>query len=613
MLVGGAFTPYNCQYKTISAGTHSRGAGTLHDMRLVLTVLMLLVTICVWFSFPIAHQYLFSSINQPVVIDGGPIEKVYVNSEIQDKRPFDEIEYLPFKKENILDDFKSLPRLYIDLFVYRQHDPYLGLIDDRLEDELLFSTYQRIVDLFAQANIHVRIDPTNFLSKRTLSRVEAEVYLKYYGHLSSQESFKNQLNSIISRIQQAENIASDDVLGVQLLSFSVDSHPYKLSPWQLLNPVNIFPVYYFHKMNALARHRQIFVRSGNCHTRPSPTFAFRNETISLPKCPKRAIEALDLTSVVYSRLLSHELAHAAGNLQDGPNMCKTLENITSWDQVNLMTQHKYVGIVGHPCRGSGYKQEGQCIYLRVGQWLKVRRFLKEIDISPSPPISGATTIGDSTMQVGVHAAGNIHDMVFSMQVGNHTYNRKSASNGCRTIKSARVIVFSRLPCPVSAGYISRVRFMPSYWNDFKGYFKMEILVVRANTLNVYNIVNRSGIVEVHYPAQKMHIELETNRIPISQGEQIALSFSGLANVDTRAYHHDTVYADIVGPLRNFFEHAVASSIRGASYPNIRKVDRASDYFMVSDAAISPTALSFLTHNSTGCSEPIFNYDVVSKS
>lgn len=212
--------------------------------------------------------------------------------------------YLPFNKEYVKEYLMNGPDsslLYYDINIIRLNDKY-GLINDKLNLTEITETFQKVVDIFAQANIYIRINKKDLRYIHSLPKTKSLAYLRYVEGPDLAEQMDLQKPKSLRIIKNEKRIeyvewfqkemrkvfpvpsfelllrgpkstyttifnseSKSDALNI--LSDWAIGYPYKLTPWDLAHGTTIFPVFYTHlKTGSVSSGGHIVSRTGSCFT-----------------------------------------------------------------------------------------------------------------------------------------------------------------------------------------------------------------------------------------------------------------------------------------------------------------------------------------------------------
>lgn len=266
--------------------------------------------------------------------------------------------YLGFNPKLILHDLRSTPMLVYDVNVIRLSDSF-GLVNDMLTDEQIEQTFQNVVDIFAQANIFVRVNRRDLASVQKLSRKKSLIYLGYVEgpDLAEQVDAQKPETSRISKGKKRQEFVEwfraemrkfFPVPSVELLMRGPKTgltsnqgsdlkhevsdtlsdwsfgFPALLPPWDLAHTTSMFPVFYFHeKSGSSSSAGRVIVRTGGCSKSDDDS---ENEAFSASMSPA-ASSPPPPPSKVASTPAQDDVTYATKTIYEGKNVkCKGFES-----------------------------------------------------------------------------------------------------------------------------------------------------------------------------------------------------------------------------------------------------------------------------------------------
>ncbi|KAH9254015.1 hypothetical protein BASA81_007890 [Batrachochytrium salamandrivorans] len=381
-------------------------------------------------------------------------------------------EFLEFNQSLILPEFRDLPMMEVEAEYFRFRDRF-GLIDTGFTDEQILQALQRLVDIYAKANVRIRIRPKEALSFVDLSDERAKAYWYYVdypkGDLLSKErrERKELMTKVIGKrlISLFDRVYFKDRNG--LLDW-ITGFPNERTRWEQRNVVGIFPVYFFYYMNGAGETNCMRFRAGDC-SKPKLVQSIQeftpNETVqtmcyhmevgtinSAHRTTKerpvvRKWEKFEFNLDMAIRLIAHEFGHALKLQHVTGKACIPLK---TWSDGNLMNQVRQMALEGTECNGVGWPWKTvEATKLLAWQCHAIRRNLYA-DLRPTPIATGELRVGKSIEVLGRRTlAGNRvgKEEIYAF-VGQHIIDwsgqgrlkRVSWKSGSRLTKPIRISV-----------------------------------------------------------------------------------------------------------------------------------------------------------------------------
>lgn len=278
-------------------------------------------------------------------------------------------EFLEFDPNLVLPQFRDLPILEVEAEYFRFRDKY-GLIDTGFTDDEIIYALQRLVNIYAKANVRIRIRPKEALAYVDLSDDRAKAYWYYVdfpkGDLLSPA--KRARKEIMEReigkdlIAMFDRVYSKDRNG--LLDW-VLGFPLERTRWEQRNVVALYPVYFYYYMNGGGETNCMRFRAGDC-SRPKQIqnveggnlktmcYHFQQQRNSENEVEDHAAvrpwEKQPFTLDMAVRLIAHEMGHAL-KLQHPTGKCVELKK---WSEGNLMNQVRKMTLQGEECTKVGF-------------------------------------------------------------------------------------------------------------------------------------------------------------------------------------------------------------------------------------------------------------------
>lgn len=335
-------------------------------------------------------------------------------------------EFLEFNQSLILPEFRNLPLMEVEAEYFRFRDRF-GLIDTGFTDEQILHALQRLVDIYAAANVRIRIRPREALSYVDLSDERAKAYWYYVdypkGDLLSKErrERKELMTKVIGKrlISLFDRVYFKDRNG--LLDW-ITGFPNERTRWEQRNVVGIFPVYFFYYMNGAGETNCMRFRAGDC-SKPKTVqsiqaFTAPNETVqtmcyhmevgtinSERRTTKerpvvRKWERFEFNLDMAVRLIAHEFGHALKLQHVTGKACVPLK---AWSEGNLMNQVRQMALEGTECNGVGWPWKAvEATKLLAWQCHAIRKNLNA-DLRPPPVAAGELRVGKSIEVLGRRA------------------------------------------------------------------------------------------------------------------------------------------------------------------------------------------------------------------
>jgi hypothetical protein len=227
---------------------------------------------------------------------------------------------------------------------------------------------QKLVNIYAQANVRIRINKKAALARIRLSSERAKAYWFYVdypkGSSLSEERLKRKelmnekigmrLIKLFERIDRERGSLLDWIFG----------WPEERSPWENENVIGMFPSYFYYFMNGGGETGCMRFRTGDCKfpkliqgTDNEFTYCYHmqvgivsSKDIKTEVPIVRSWERYNFTTDMGIRLVAHEMGHAM-SLQHYTGRCVSFD---SWEQGNLMSQVRQITVGELPCRSVGY-------------------------------------------------------------------------------------------------------------------------------------------------------------------------------------------------------------------------------------------------------------------
>jgi len=538
------------------------------------------------------------------------------------------------------------PDLVFDLQVQRFVDDF-NLIDDDLSVEELENIFSKVVLLFANFGVYVRIDGSDLSKLDRLDRGRSLDFLAYVegpdkAELENRQLFNEDdidfadwvkkkyrdfygfelLESIVNLPKDLKDANyNDNRYSFQRNLFDwIIGFPHKRTPWELVNSAVFAPVFYFHAMNGECRVGRIGGRTSSCWEHRKPILdPDSGEFIKNATCRRfegnlrlrasknsyyRPHEMIRMRGKTAVRMFAHEIGHNF-NLHHPASACVSKN---SWKEGNLMLQRRFVGLSSQKrCPATPVPEQDDALFLSKGQIETIRNAIRHVDIRPSFPVNFARTIGETTLQLGSS----------SPTVGSPFLEGRKAFIGSKSLEKQvgctlqkATIVFNRIRAPVNC-VVRRVRWMPFRFENED--FTLEILIVSPSG---FEIQHRSGPLLVAKSLQRTHKEISNLALPMRKGDLIALSRTDGENldVDQKLYNSsDLKYGDVSGKFKLVFNSIHQGMLQNNS-EDIPWAPRFADSFHYSQKPVLPGATrihaSAAPENlpATWCAELIFNYD-----
>ena len=552
---------------------------------------------------------------------------------------------LPFREKYVSAHAKKLPRLQLEVDYLRLTDE-LGLVDTGWSDELVLSALQDLVDIWAQANIRLRIHRKEALQYVQLSRARSLAYWYYTDYprgnltraldtvltgrardnathvaaaradLAEREARRAHMKSRIGSEQLARLRAIDTER--QGLFDWIVGWPAERTPWEAKNVASIYPVFYYFYMNGGGERGATRVRAGDCKTVryvdgwPVRCLGFQPHPVldsSLGPQFYRQWEKLNFTYGQAVRLLAHEMGHALGLRHPHLRSGQTCKYYSSWSKGELMAQVRAVSVRGFRCRNSGFPYFArQSTFLTEDNVLEAREKVRW-DLRQTPVVPGAQLVGGSTEQL---------------------------STSCKVAGAAKVIVFTQLPSPVD-GFVWRVRWKSSSATDAE----LLVAVVTEVSARINQTAAREGELDKHELSSRQFQVRSLSRIlphenyfvhhehdvllSIRKGDYVAIaalnSRSRGIRIAQRVHKDDSVLVgDVIPSARKSRHPMVADHMhsvdRNLAYPRVLSAHASQEAFYYSSAFVTGMSkrgkifrVQRVAKNKDACAPLIFNYDV----
>jgi len=512
----------------------------------------------------------------------------------------DEDELLPFNSNLVRERFRSTPRVEMEAEYFRFEDDF-GLIDTGWSDDEVLFALQRLVDIYAQANIRIRLRRSEALARVRLSRERSLAYWFYVDypkrHLTNSTQ-RQQRKALMNRIIGKELVSLFEALDTErqgLFDFIV-GWPEERTPWENANVVGMYPTFYYFYMNGGGEEGCMRFRTGDCNT-PKTIRGVENDALNV-YCYRmdvrrgedrgrteeipivRSWEGYNFTADMAIRLVAHEMGHAM-KLKHPNRGCVQVSN---WEQGNLMTQVMMLAGARQVCRVTGWPHlAAKATFLTDDQIATARDNVKR-DLRETRPVSGSSRVGKTT---------------------------EVRPTPCKSPRGSPIIGFvaSTLPVPES-GTITRVRWKSGRTFDSKD--RIKISVGRMDRGSTWR-ETRSEIVRPHSLGSHVHQEHDVT-ISVEKGDLVAILLmktrdeEGLMPESHYYSDPDALAVDVVGEIpyskrdHPTINHVISVIDKNALYPSV--VPRAA---AVEGSTIRTTEEGWTS--SEGCAEWIFNYDL----
>lgn len=519
-------------------------------------------------------------------------------------------EFLPFPEEMVDDLYKKEPKLIYDVDLIRMSDDF-GLIDDNYTVEELSDIFTKVIEIYAKANIYIRMPKEDLLNIHKLTRIKSLQYLAYvegpdFGEYTDFIENKNshglgqnlqeynkwyykEWKKVINRkipliesfvrsfrsLKKSYWVKQKSDFKRNFLDWII-GFPHLLTPWQIMHSTPMFPLYSVHIMNGECRAGKIVGRTSSCWNTKKVIIdkANNNQFIKNMTCRGyihqiqsrykmkkgevfvRDTEKRLMYGAGAARMWAHEIGHSL-SLHHPSNECNEAEK---WEDNQLMMQQRYVGVKGIGCPETPTDDQAKGVAWTQKQINIIRKFIMDKDIKQSRTIPNGITIGDSTEQLGARSIPVFRRFILNRAnfIGNGKNIRRRP---CDLPKS--LIVFRRLPSPFD-GYLYRIRWLPSKWNDEP--FRIRVFVVSSLDIDddnnsktkekfSYEVTQRSDYIEVPKTIQKTHIELDLVKpLLISKGQMVMIASENgkPIDIDQQLYDSENVlYGDISGKLPQY--------------------------------------------------------------
>ncbi|CAK9095633.1 Aminodeoxychorismate synthase (ADC synthase) (4-amino-4-deoxychorismate synthase) (p-aminobenzoate synthase) [Durusdinium trenchii] len=570
-------------------------------------------------------------------------------------------DYLAFDSSLVHARFRSEERLVYDLLVVRPSDKF-GLIADTYSDQELRTLLQQVVDIFAVANVHVRIDLRDVQRRVSVSEKRAVAYLNYVegqdaNELKLRASGRDPDAKPLQPHQQRFAELSQHAFGEPVVDWDTDrpglrqmvmqdlldwilGFPVLATPWDMVYSTAVFPVYFFHNMNGIGGSGRVVVRAGSCWEkdkvlpetqgrRPSCR-RFQSTAASRVKLEEpvlRRYEKLRMAGRIASRLWAHEIGHQL-SLHHPKKGNKKCSLYPSWDKAQLMVQQRSVGIVGHSCSSLGHPDQGRATRLTVEEMQSVRAFVQRMDIRPSATLPSGITLGPTTMQLGATAP------PVSRKLKKHVERMHKGRGGKLAVANCSLpqhtIAFTGL-VPSTAGRVARLRWVPaaSARGASRRSQQVEVLVLDPDGAALHGpafpplkVAGRSGALHIPSSVQHMHVELDLNEpLEIHPGQILALTSSQPLNIDQQRYASArALFADVVGErpfASGLVKKLLAAEDVPTMYPKVALAQPRLDSFAfrgepgsVLPEAHTVAGLGFARSAAAACAPLLFNFDLL---
>jgi len=575
--------------------------------------------------------------------------------------------FLAFRPEHILAEFKNSERLIYDISVIRLADNF-NLINDDLTFAEIEEAMQQVVDIFAQANIYVRVSRDQLMAQINLSRGRSLVYMSYVEgpdlaeivearrnqtaryHKTERERYmtwhRKQMLDVfpVQTIEQmvrgskaaliapGQTIAKEEMRS-DILDW-VLGFPSLLTPWDILNSAAVFPVSYLHKpQRAFGSKAHVVVGTQSCDRSVSlPKTVYRGRLATCKgfesSLVKRAssdtahnftgpLAALKFDAEMIGRSIAHELGQTLG-LSYHDSECTQFDHLEEGFlrlPPELVTTNS-----SSDCSAPITKEHFRATVLTPREASIARNYLKFRDIQPSPMLPRAVRIGESTLQIGSMSP-YLFDRVKPKFAG---AGKTALAQSTECLLPQTVVVLSRLETP-AVGYVKRLRWLPKRFKS--GDFTMEVLVVqvkrRLDEDTEFEVLRRTSVQVSNSGAQHTHIEVDLpDNLLLEPGQFLALSASDDIDIDTKVFAGgDALYADVVGAFshsnRTIFDPLARIAEVASIYPKVDIAQRFQDAFLGAADPLQPGQKTF-TATRVGnqaprafwCAELIFNFDIV---
>lgn len=333
--------------------------------------------------------------------------------------------YVPFRSEFVRQEFRHLPRIIIEAEYFRFEDE-LGLISTEWTDEQVVSALQRLVDVYAQGNIQIRLRVGESLARVKLSRMRSLAYWFYV-------DYPRNPASLLSPKRLERKLLMDKVLGTEYVDLlkELDGErqglfdfmmgwPEERTAWENVNVVGMYPSFYYQFMNGGGNLGCMRFRTGDCNTlrpirlskeessRQEFAHCFRFGKKSGDEPAVRQWERYTFTAEMAIRLVAHEFGHSVRLRHakvEGGGDGSGCQRVSDWDKTNLMHQVLKMAPAGHTCRVTGWPElAAKATYLTNEQIAQARANIK-YDLRQSPTVEGAKQIGPSTEVLAESCAG----------------------------------------------------------------------------------------------------------------------------------------------------------------------------------------------------------------
>ncbi|KAH9256433.1 hypothetical protein BASA81_005347 [Batrachochytrium salamandrivorans] len=507
--------------------------------------------------------------------------------------------YVPFRSEFVRQEFKHLPRIIIEAEYFRFEDE-LGLISTEWTDEQVVSALQRLVNVYAQGNIQIRLRVEESLAKVKLSRMRS---LAYWFYVDYPRNPTNQLSP--KRLER--KLLMDKVLGIEYVELlkELDGErqglfdfmmgwPEERTAWENVNVVGMYPSFYYQFMNGGGNLGCMRFRTGDCNTlrpirlskeeSPQQEFAhcFRFGKKSGDDPAVRQWERYNFTAEMAIRLVAHEFGHSVrlhhAKVEGDGGGC---QKVHDWDKTNLMHQVLRMAPAGHTCRVTGWPElAAKATYLTNEQIAQARANIK-YDLRQSPTVLGAKQIGPST---------------------------EVLAESCSSVTGGTVQSFVPVPAMPASGKIKRIRWKSAAVFDLGDQVRISIGRFENNQWQE----RAFQLAALHSLGSHVHQEQDVD-LDVVEGESVVLSAeSHLVDLlpQSHVYANPTVLGSDVANLLPMKQrdHPTISNLMSAKdqnslYPNV--------------ASFAPTRQQLVQIQSQGklvwktwpCAKWVFNLDL----
>ncbi len=591
--------------------------------------------------------------------------------------PGDEI--VPFDATLVEPALRGTERMVYDVAVVRAED-HFGLISDGYSSEEVAEILRHVVDTFARANVHLRFRTDEVSRRHLLSARRSLAYLAYVEGADEEELALRAARPWLEQRAPLLNAALERFLrertlrefGVESLEQFRDVHanatremagpgsqprqrkpssperdlaarqqvyldwvlgfPRLLTPWDLAHSTTLFPVFYFHNLNGVGGSGRIALRSGSCWKNrtafagpgaqsralgPVTCRRFMRDVksrLALRRPLRRPFEQLDMRGKTAGRLWAHELGHELGLAHPSA----TCQVFASWAEAPLMQQQRFVAVRGDgPCCPEGHERQGLATRLSLAEMRSLRAFLRDVDVRPSRTLPGATTVGESSMQLGTaspRAAHKLRSFVRRSYLG-----RANAVQHPRCARPQNLLVLSSLPAP-GAGSVRRLRWLPR-GGAGAARVGLVVLALRPLAAGRFEVVARTTAA-LAAREQGMHAEVDLPRpLRLARGHVLGLAREDgqPLDVDSKLYASPLVlYGDVAGPMggASRVAHVLGElDDTQTSYPQVRYAAPLRDAFLSSASPPPPGAGELAAHDAgddpaAWCAPLLINYDIL---